>query len=62
MAVCLEPVDAVNLLLEFCQGRVMFVNPGGCRQAGGLLDPLVEVGGQVVEAQTASEVADQAGD
>lgn len=64
MAVCLEPVDAVDLLVdrlvEFCPGRARFVIPGGCRQVGDLLDHLEEVVGQEVGAQ-GSEVSDQAG-
>lgn len=50
MAVCLEPVDAVDFLVEFCLGRVRFVDPGGCRQVGDLLDHPEGVVGQVVEA------------
>lgn len=62
MALCLEPVDAVDLLVEFCQGQAKLVNPGGCRQVGDLLDHLEEVVRQVVEAQEGSEESDQTGD
>lgn len=62
MAVCLEPVDAVDLLVEFCLGRARFVDPGGFRQVGDLLDHPEEVVGQVVEAQEGPEVTDQVAD
>lgn len=61
MAVCLEPLDAVDLV-EFCKGLARFVDPGGCRQVGHLLDHPEGVVGQVVEAQEGSEVTDQAAD
>lgn len=62
LAVCLEPVDAVDLPVEFCQGQARFVDTGGCRQAGDLVDHPEGVVGQVVEAQEGSEVTDQAAD
>ena len=62
MAVCLEPLDAVDLLVEFCKGLARFVDPGGCRQVGDLLDHPEGVVVQVVEAQDGSEVTDQGAD
>lgn len=55
----MEPVDAVDLLVEFCQCRARSVDPGGCRQVADLLDHPEGVVGQMVEAQEGPGVSAQ---